>query len=160
MAIYLPNSIEFLATLFACSFYGLTPILVPYNQSHHAVVSQLASTKADALVAQAGSLPLEEVGKKYKALKSVVWVVEKTSRHVDWTEVPSGVGGGMEVGMWHQIVADTTSVPEFPALETRQIPGIVTIWMDKLGGTPEIVEFTQAVSYTPTFLPFCTHHNE
>jgi hypothetical protein len=149
IAIYLPNSLEFLATLFATSFYGLTPILIPYNQSHHKVIEQLALAKADALVAQAGSLPLEQVGKAYKGLKQVVWVVEKTSRHVDWTEVPSDVGGGIEIGMWHQLVQDhgETGVTSFPDLKSSDVPGVVTVWLDKLGATPQIVEFSQKVRY-------------
>lgn len=147
VALYLPNSIEFLSTVFACAFYGLTPILLPYNQSHDAVIAQLAATKADALIAQAGSLPLETVGKQYKGLKSVVWVVEKTSRHVDWTEVPKEVGGGMEVGMWHQLVSDypSTSAVTLPELKSNEVPGVVTVWLDKLGATPSIVEFSQGV---------------
>jgi len=159
VAIYLPNSIEFLATLFACSFYGISPILIPYNQSHNKVVEQLVATKADALVAQAGSLPLEEVGKHYKGLKQVIWVVEKTSRHVDWTEVPKDVGGGMDVSMWHQLVQDhpATASLNVPDLKTSEIPPLVTIWLDKLGAAPQIVEFTQAVSegshQPPKFMP-------
>ena len=148
VAIYLPNSIEFLATLFACSFYGLSPVLIPYNQPHNKVVEQLAATKADALVAQAGSLPLEEVGVAYKGLKQVIWVVEKTSRHVDWTEVPRDVGGGMDVGMWHQIVQDSSdaSIGSLPDIKSNELPNVVTIWLGKTDSTPQIVEFTQKVS--------------
>jgi acyl-CoA synthetase (AMP-forming)/AMP-acid ligase II len=148
VAIYLPNSIEFLIALFACSFYGLSPILIPYNQSHHKVVEQLKATKADALIAQAGSLPLEQVGKAYKGLKQVIWVVEKTSRHVDWTEVPKDVGGQVDISMWHQLVQDhqDVSTSDFPDLKSSELPSLVTIWLDKVGATPQIVEFTQAVS--------------
>jgi hypothetical protein len=148
VAIYLPNSIEFLTALFACSFYGLSPILIPYNQSHHKVVEQLASTKADSLIAQAGSVPLEEVLKKHKNLKQVIWVVEKTSRHVDWTEVPRDVGGQLDVCMWHQLVQDHQDISSssMPDIKPDDLPNIITIWLDKPGFAAQVIEFTQKVS--------------
>jgi hypothetical protein len=148
VAIYLPNSIEFLAAVFACSFYGLSPILIPYNQSYSKVIEQLAATQADALVAQAGSLPLEEVSKAYKALRQVIWVVEETSRHVDWTEVPKDVGGQMDVNMWHQLVQDhqDISTSGIPDIKSNDLPNIVTIWLGTPTSQAQVVEFTQQVS--------------
>ncbi|KIW07224.1 uncharacterized protein PV09_02082 [Verruconis gallopava] len=144
VAIYMPNSVEFLAALFACSFFGLSPVLIPFNQSHSKVIEQLAETKADALVAQAGSLPLEEVSKAYKSLKQVIWVVEKTSRHMDWTEVPKDVGDQMDVSMWHQLVRDHQDITSsaIPDIKSADLPNIVTIWLDKPGSAAQVVEFT------------------
>jgi hypothetical protein len=147
VAIYLPNSVEFLTALFACSFYGLSPVLLPYNQPHNKIVEQLVATKADALIAQAGSVPLEEVSKAYKALKQVIWVVEKTSRHMDWTEVPKDVGGQMDVCMWHQLVQDHQDVSSsnIPDIKGDDLPGVVTVWLDQSSSAAQIVEFTHKV---------------
>jgi hypothetical protein len=145
VAIYLPNSVEFLAALFACAFHGLTPILVPFNQPHPTVISLLKNTKADVLIAEAGSLPLADVTKAYKSLKQVIWVVEKTSRHMDWTEVPKDIGGKIEVSVWHQLVQDALITPELPDIKSEKLGQIVTVWLGKPGSTPQIVEFTHKV---------------
>jgi hypothetical protein len=146
VAIYLPNSVEFLAALFACSFYGLTPILIPYNLPQATIIQLLAKTKADVLIAEAGSLPLAEVSKGHKSLKQVLWVVEKTSRHMDWTEVPDDIGGKIEVLVWHQLVQDSQGTsPAVPDIKSDDLGQIVTVWLGKPGSTPEIVEFTHRV---------------
>jgi hypothetical protein len=146
VAIYLPNSVEFLAALFACSFYGLSPILIPYNLPQATVIKFLAQTKADVLIAEAGSLPLEEVIKGHKSLKQVLWIVEKTSRHMDWTEVPNDIGGKIEVSVWHQLVQDHQgSSPAIPDIKSEDLGKIVTVWLGKPGSAPEIVEFTHKV---------------
>jgi hypothetical protein len=147
VAIYLPNSIEFLAALFACAFYGLDAILIPYNQPHPEVIDLLKMTKADTLVAAAGSLPLGDVTNGHKSIKQVIWVVEKTSRHMDWTEVPQDIGGQMDISVWHQLVQDhqDTSSSDMPELKAEELGKIVTIWLDEPGMGPQIVEFTHKV---------------
>lgn len=147
VAIYLPNSIEFLAALFSCSFYGLTPILVPYDHPTNEIISLLQKTKADVLVAEAGSLPLEEVAQKHKSLKQVIWVVEKTSRHMDWTEVPKDIGGNIDVSVWHQLVQDhqDISTADMPDIKSEDLGKIVIICADKPGSEERIIEFTQKV---------------
>lgn len=147
VAIYLPNSIEFLAALFSCSFYGLTPILIPYDHPTTEIIGLLQKTKADVLIAEAGSLPLEEVAKKHKSLKQVIWVVEKTSRHMDWTEVPKDIGGNIDVSVWHQLVQDhqDVSTAEIPDIKSEELGKIVTICANKPGSEERIVEFTQKV---------------
>ncbi|KAF1991209.1 hypothetical protein K402DRAFT_369142 [Aulographum hederae CBS 113979] len=144
VAVYLPNSVEFLSTVFAATFYGATPILLPFNQPHETIVSLLRETNADALVAQAGSLPLSDVIKSGSSLQQVIWVVEKTSRHVDWTEVPGDVGGKTEVCVWHDLVADHRNGSELPKdIPGGKLGGLVTIWQDQPGAEGEIVEFSQ-----------------
>lgn len=153
VAIYLPNSIEFLAALFSCSFHGLTPILIPYDHPTTEIIGLLQKTKADVLIAEAGSLPLEEVAKKYKSLKQVIWVVEKTSRHMDWTEVPKDIGGNIDVSVWHQLVQDhqDISTADMPDIKSEELGKIVTICASKPGSEERIVEFTQKV-YAGCFL--------
>lgn len=147
VAIYLPNSIEFLAALFSCSFYGLTPILIPYDHPTTEIIGLLQKTKADVLIAEAGSLPLQEVAQKHKSLKQVIWVVEKTSRHMDWTEVPKEIGGNVDVSVWHQLVQDSQDVTtaDMPDIKSEELGKIVIVCADKPGSEERIIEFTQQV---------------
>lgn len=122
--------------------------MVPYNQSVANLVAMLRNTKVDGLIAEAGSLPLDFVSKEVQKLRQVVWVVEKTSRHVDWNEVPEGFGGKIDVSVWHELVEDVkgSATPELPQhVEGYTPPNIITIWQDKIGGDGNITEFTQAV---------------
>lgn len=146
VAIYLPNSIEFLAALFAGAFYGFSPILIPYNQPHPTLIELLNQTGADSLIAAAGSVPLNDVGKAVSGLRQVIWTVEKSSRHMDWNEVPEGIGGKIDVSVWHQLVQDQkNSAPQLP-LDTTKAPGVVFLWQEDVSKSVEIVEFTQQVS--------------
>ncbi|KAF2788818.1 hypothetical protein K505DRAFT_328658 [Melanomma pulvis-pyrius CBS 109.77] len=143
VAIYLPNSVEFLAALFAGAFYGYTPILIPYNQPHPTLIELLIRTGADSLIAAAGSIPLANVSKGVSGLRQVIWTVEKTSRHMDWNEIPEGIGGKVDVSVWHQLVQDQKNgTPELPQ-EAGRAPNIVFLWQNELSKSAEIVEFTQ-----------------
>jgi len=146
VAIYLPNSVEFLATVFAASFYGFTPILIPYNQPHSTLVALLNQTKADSIVAAAGSLPLADVSNGVNGLRQIIWTVEKTSRHVDWNEVPEGIGGKVDVTVWHELVQDSkVQSTELSTTAAGSKPAnIVFLWQAKPGDPAEHVEFTQA----------------
>ncbi|KAH7067859.1 hypothetical protein FB567DRAFT_541365 [Paraphoma chrysanthemicola] len=143
VAIYLPNSIEFLAALFAGAFHGFTPILIPYNQPHPTLVELLVQTGADALIAEAGSVPLAEVIKGASGLRQIIWTVEKTSRHMDWSEVPEGIGGKIDVSVWHDLVQEQQGGALALPSTTEKAPGIVFLWQERVGKPAEIVEFTQ-----------------
>lgn len=146
VAIYLPNSVEFLTALFAGAYYGFSPILIPYNQPQATLIELLIQTGADSLIAQAGSLPLDDVSQGVSGLRQIVWVVEKTSRHMDWNEVPEGIGGKIDVSVWHQVVQDqkngTVELPQ----GTDKAPNVVFLWQERVGKAAEIVEFKQQVS--------------
>lgn len=144
VAVYLPNSVELLSTVFAASFYGFTVILIPYKQQHDPVIDLLRQTNADTLVVAAGSLPLAEVAQKYKGLDQVVWVVEKTSRHVDWSEVPEGVGGSIAVSVWHDLVEDQKHVHgnDIPENGDTEPGNVVTVWQAQGGSLISVVEFS------------------
>lgn len=145
VAVYLPNSVEFLGALFAGAFYGFTPILIPYNQPHPALVDLLVQTGADALIAEAGSIPLAEVGRGASALRQIIWTVEKTSRHMDWSEVPEGIGGKIDVSVWHELVQEQKNGAASLPSTTEKPPGVVFLWQETAGKSAEIVEFTQQV---------------
>jgi acyl-CoA synthetase (AMP-forming)/AMP-acid ligase II len=159
VAVYLPNSLEFLGALFAGAFYGFTPILIPYNQPHRTLVELLVQTRADALIAQAGSVPLAEISKGASALRSIIWTVEKTSRHMDWSEVPEGIGGTTDVAVWHELVQEhrngAAALPSTPG----KPPGVVFLWQEAVGKPAEIVEFTQQVDIHTASSHACTNQN-
>ncbi len=134
--------------MLAGAFFGFTPVLLPYNQPHAIVMDLLRQTNADALVAQAGSLPLEELSRAAGGLKQVIWVVENTSRHVGWSDVPNSIGTKIGVSTWHELVEQQRSSPaELPADGSGRKPGnLVAVWQSRSGADAEIVEFTQAAS--------------
>ena len=145
VAIYLPNSVELLTTVFASAFYGFDVVLIPYNQTHEVFIDYLRKSNADCLVAEAGALPLQDVIKAAPGIRQAISVVERTSRHMDWNQVPEGAGGKLEVAVWHEIVQDQqnaapTSVPDNKSGIT---PGNIVSIYQKAGGQEEIVEFTQ-----------------
>ncbi|KAK8229051.1 hypothetical protein HDK77DRAFT_283641 [Phyllosticta capitalensis] len=146
VAIYLPNSVEFIVAVFAAAFYGFSPVLIPYNQSHDVVNSLLRKSGADVLVAAAGSIPLVDVAKGVPSLKQAIWVVEKTSRHVDWNEVPEGTGGKVEVSTWHELVQDNigSASAEVPGhVDQGPAADLFFIWQAGVGADGEIIQFTQ-----------------
>nr|POE65691.1 hypothetical protein CFP56_58797 [Quercus suber] len=144
VAVYLPNSVEFLMTVFACSFYGVTPVLLPYNLPHPKVYELLNAVGADALVCAAGNLPLDGLASSCKTLKQLTWVVEKTSRHMDWNGVPDAAADRLRVNVWHDVVEDkkATASTVMPSDET---PGdLISIWQPiDPARKSEIVTFTQ-----------------
>ena len=144
-AIYLPNSVEFLTALFASAFYGFDAILVPYNQPHEVIIGYLRKTNADCLIAEAGALPLEDVIKGAPSIRQAIWVVERTSRHMDWNQVPEGAGGKLEVAVWHDIVQDQQSAApaNVPDNKSGVTPGNIVSIYQKTGGQEELIEFTQ-----------------
>ena len=134
----------------AAIFHGLTPILVPQDQSLANIAGILTETRADALVAGAGAVPLKELLRKYPSLKQMIWVVERTSRHMDWNEVPEGEGGRAEIAVWHDIVDEKNSASrELPTeLSGGSLPNVAMVIEDGMSALDsyEIVEYTQKVS--------------
>ncbi|EDU44109.1 CaiC Acyl-CoA synthetase AMP-forming AMP-acid ligase II [Pyrenophora tritici-repentis] len=143
VAVYLPNSLEFLAVLFAGAFYDFTPILIPYNQPQQTLVELLVQTGADTLVAEAGSFSLADISQGSSGLRSVIWTVEKTSRHMDWSEVPEGIGGKIDVAVWHELVQEQKSAAASLPATSGKPPGVVFLWQEAVGKPAEVVEFTQ-----------------
>jgi hypothetical protein len=142
VAIHLPNSIEFLATLFACAFYDLTAILVPYDQPVETIISYLKASKADTIVAAVGSFTFDMVTQRHPDLKQLIWVVDEGSKHMDWNEVPTGTGGAVNVSTWSEILQDQEAAAgtELPAIDrTLELKTVIAFWP-----SGELVEYTQA----------------
>ncbi|KAH6850756.1 hypothetical protein B0I37DRAFT_372330 [Chaetomium sp. MPI-CAGE-AT-0009] len=147
VAIYLPNSVELIATLFACAFYDLTAVILPFDEPVDAVVSMLRRSAADTVVTAPGSFPFDVVVKSYPALRQLIWVVDEGSKHMDWNEVPQGTGSSVNVSTWQDIISDSPvdAGKELPPLEKQKAPRDVTVfWKSKPGQQEELVRFTSA----------------
>ena len=133
--------------------YGLTPVLLPYGGNFEELVDMLKDSSADTLVASAGSLPLEAVLNHHSGLRHVVWVAERSSRHMDWNEVPQGVGGKAEVAVWHEITEEkrANDSSELPTSSPEEASSDVVI-VSKRAGTPKysMTTFTQKVRKSPS----------
>ncbi|KAL8922794.1 MAG: hypothetical protein Q9172_003428 [Xanthocarpia lactea] len=146
VAIYVPNSMEFLVTLFASAFYSFIPVLVPRVQSLELLGDVLKTTNVDTLIAAAGSVPLQGLLEQHPGLKQVVWVVERTSRHMDWNEVPEGFGGNAEIAVWHEIIEERKSLvsADPPTDNVEKGPtNVISVSQNASRKEFEVVEFTQ-----------------
>lgn len=115
---------------------------MPFNLPHPKLYELLQSTQADGLVAQAGSIPSEDLAKQVPSLKLLTWVVEKTSRHMDWT----GGSGRLSAGAWHDVVEknESDASVELPSNELYTPGDIITVWQPTdVSLKPEIVALTQ-----------------
>lgn len=148
VAVYLPNSVELITTLFACSFYpNLTTVLIPFDVSSDELVSMLRRSAADTVVTASGSFPFDKVVKAYPSLRQLIWVVEEGSSHLDWNEVPKGMGGTVNVATWQDIINDAPEAAgaELLPLDPATAPkDVVTFWQSKSGQIEEMVRFSQA----------------
>ncbi|KAL9571074.1 hypothetical protein ACKAV7_004785 [Fusarium commune] len=117
VAVYLPNSVELLVTLFACSFYqNLTTVLIPFDVSNDELVSMLRRSAADTLITAPGAFPFDAVIQAYPSLRQLIWVTDEGSSHMDWNEIPEGTGGNINVATWQDILRDA---PAMPATSSR-----------------------------------------
>lgn len=136
-----------MATLFACAFYNLTAVLIPFDQSDDAVISMLRRAAVDTVVALPGSFPFDNVVKSYPSLRQVLWVVDEGNMHMDWNEVPKGMGGSVNVATWQDIIQDSPvdAGKELPPVEGQMEPRDITVfWPSKPGVMEEMVRFTSA----------------
>lgn len=129
--------------------------MIPPGQSLERLAEILGQTQADVLLAAAGTLPLKELVKYYAGLKQIVWVVEGSSRHMDWNEVPEGFRGQANVVAWHDITDqnDESAASEtLSRIELSILPDIITVQEHQAdnSGRYEIIHVTQKVGS-----PYC-----
>ena len=102
-------------------------------------------------VAAAGAIPLEGLLNHYSGLKQVIWVAERSSRHMEWNEIPEGVGGKADIAVWNEIIDEkgNATYSELPgSLGGEVTQNVITVWQtdstqpDKY----ELVGFTQKVN--------------
>lgn len=108
----------------------------------------LQKHNADCLVAAAGSLALEKVLNQYSGLQQVLWVAERSSRHMEWNEVPEGVGGKAEIAVWHEITDEKGDqrVSSLPAsIPEEELPSVFIVSKTPDSSDYSTVAFTQKV---------------
>jgi len=100
IAIYLANDIENLVASFACAFYDLTLVVLPFDPKNSPdVASLLKRSKADVLIAPAGDLALNDVDGA-SSIKEIIYVVEPGSQHLDWTSP----NGKVKTSVYHDVI--------------------------------------------------------
>jgi hypothetical protein len=104
----------------------------------------LKDSGADTVVAAVGSFPFDVVIKEYPSLRQLIWVVDEGSKHLDWNEVPKGMGGKINVSTWQEIIEDDKSTTsDVPAVDSTNTPAdLVAFWPSKSGY--QLVSYTQA----------------
>lgn len=147
VAIYLPNSIELLVALFACSFYpNLTTVLIPFPAGDDELISMIRRSAVDTVITASGSFPFDSVVGAYPSLRQLIWVVDQGSSHLDWNEIPQGMGGSVNVSTWKDIIQDApaSAGAELPEADPSMAPSdVVVFWQAKPGEMEEMVRFTQ-----------------
>lgn len=124
----------------------MTAILLPFDQSEDVIVSMLQRSGADSVVTLPGSFPFDSVVKSYPALKQLIWVVDEGSKHLDWNEVPKGMGGKVNVSTWQDILHDNPAAAGAdlpPPGDAKEPNDVVFFWQTKPGTLEEMVRFTQ-----------------
>ncbi|KAJ6784453.1 hypothetical protein PWT90_09547 [Aphanocladium album] len=152
VAVYLPNSIELLAALFACAFSkNLTAVLIPFDVPEEQLVSMLRRAAVDTVITATGVFPFDAVVKAYPGLRQLIWVVDQGSAHMDWNEVPEGIGGSVSVATWQDVVRDAPAdagreLPAAAESDKDTVGDVVTFWQSGKPGAEqqEMVRFTQA----------------
>ncbi|KAL1970880.1 hypothetical protein VTN77DRAFT_2714 [Rasamsonia byssochlamydoides] len=144
VVVALSDSVELLAAIFAGAFYNFHVVMFPHNLSPEALSNYLHKSQAQLLIAEAGAVDLAVVTKGNKQLNHVIWVAKQGSRHLDWNEVPAGIGGELEVSVWHELVKDKkhSVEAELPPLDPKsETPSITTLW-PSTSGAGEFVDYT------------------
>lgn len=151
-------------TLIAGSFYGFKIVLIPHNLPAATLSSHLQNAKADALIAEAGSIDLSLVTKANKQISNVVWVAKYGNRHMDWHEVPKDAKETLDVTVWHELAEEGKDLAGFDVPEydpTTPCPTVNTVWPSE-SQSGEFIDFKQEVreiiAPRPTcILPWRTH---
>ncbi|OJJ48432.1 hypothetical protein ASPZODRAFT_113308 [Penicilliopsis zonata CBS 506.65] len=131
VAVCLTDSIELLAAIFAGAFYGYKTVIVPHNMQPDILSAHLQKIKADALIAEAGSLDLSVVAKGNDQLAHVLWVAKYGSRHMDWSHVPEELKNRLEVNVWHNLVEENRNIhgSDVPSYDpSTPTPSVTTVW--------------------------------
>lgn len=142
--------------LSAAAFYGFKPVLVPHNLSTDQLIAHLRQAQPEFVIAEAGSVELPPVLAACPVLSHVIWVVQSGSRHMDWNEVPEGIGGKVEVSVWHELVDEgsSTAKSELPTSEKgSRVGSLATFWPTE-DGNGKLIEYTSEVFQSETDAQF------
>lgn len=145
----------------AAAFYGFTPILIPQGIPQEQLINHLLATGPDCLLAPAGTLAPQALLQSCPSLKHLIWIVEKTSRQMDWQASTEEVSA--KVAVWHDIIEEkrqsaSSELPLEP--EGFEPPPVVAAWQGNKGPTNfEITGYSQKVSVVSMSLEIPTIAN-
>ena len=131
----------------ASVFYGITPVLVPHDQPHDVLLEILRETRVDKLLAPAGTISAERLQKACPSIKEVIWVVEETSRQLDWKSSSSA----LTATTWHDVIeaGQETASNSPPESDDAPVPAILAVERKKDSKSFDVVEYSQAVMRLP-----------
>jgi hypothetical protein len=131
--------------IIAGAFHNFQVVIIPHNLAPEDLATYLKKAQAQLLVAEAGAVDLTVVSKGNAQLKHIIWVVKQGSRHMDWSEVPDGIGGNLDVSVWHETVKEKKQLTDtgVPASEPKsETPSILALWPS----SGEFIEYKPQVS--------------
>ena len=124
--------------------------------SQEQLIQHLLPTGPDCLLAPAGILSPQTLLQSCPSLKRFIWVVEKTSRQMDWKA--STADASVKFAVWNDIIEEkrqsaSSKLPSEP--EGFEPPPVVAAWQGNKGPTHfEIVGYSQKVSVVSTSSSF------
>lgn len=106
----------------------------------------LRRSAADTVITAPGAFPFDSVVKSYPALRQLIWVADEGNRHMDWNEVPQGMGGSINVATWQDIVQEApvdagTELP--PVAGQDEARDVIIFSQGKPGSVEAMVRFSQ-----------------
>lgn len=109
----------------------------------------MAKVQPDVIIAEAGSFELEPALNANPSLKHVIWVTKAAANnHMDWNEVPDGIGGKVEVAVWTDLIDEkkaSTSSDVLPVDQKVKAESVLTFW-PKANGELEAIGYTSEVN--------------
>jgi hypothetical protein len=66
---------------------------------------------------------------------------------MEWSEVPEGIGGKIDVSVWHELLQDAKNSDATLPSGTAKAPNVVFLWQEAVSKPAEIIEFTQQVRF-------------
>ncbi|KIX09245.1 uncharacterized protein Z518_00324 [Rhinocladiella mackenziei CBS 650.93] len=141
VAVCLSNSVELLSSIFAGSFYGFSTILLPYGVPQEKLNPLLSKISADHVIAEAGTLDLDDLQSSNKGIKSIIWVTKPGSLHMNWSE---DAPAGYTIGSWQELVEKnkrTTNSEVLPLDKDSQVPP-VSMFYPTASGSYDLVKYS------------------
>jgi len=99
------------------------------------------------LIAEAGSVAIEEVLPRNKSIRRIIWVTKAGNTHLDWNEVPAEFNGNVDIATWHEIIdaKKASASNEVPPLDKDNEPMPIYSLTSAAAGRYELFEYTSKV---------------
>ena len=119
-------------------------MLIPHDQPQDVLLEILRETQVDRLVAPAGTIPMGRLQRACPCIKEAIWVVEETSRQLDWKSPSSS----LTASTWHDVIeaGQKTVSDSPPESDDVPVPAVAAVETGNDGKAFEIVEYSQQVN--------------